>query len=65
MTDSSKLYKYQQVSLLYLKSREAEVMELVNNDTLGISMLLVESGSGGGKGMKCCRGRHSRGSTPA
>lgn len=64
MTDSSKLYKYQQVSLLYLKSREAEVMELVDNDTLGISMLLVESGSGR-KGTQCCPGRHGGGSTPA
>ena len=45
-TDSSELCKYQQVSLLYLKSRETEATELADIDTLGMKLLFVKSGKG-------------------
>lgn len=52
-TDSSKLCKYQQVSLLHLKSREAEGSDLFGTDTFEMSSLWNVAGmrgEGGGKG---------------
>lgn len=50
-TDSSELCKYQQVSLLYLKSRETEATELADMDTLGMRLLFVKSGKGDTDGL--------------
>lgn len=50
-TDSSELCKYQQVSLLYLKSRETEATELADIDTLGMKLLFVKSGKGDTDGL--------------
>lgn len=53
-TDSSKLCKYQQVSLLHLKSREAEGSDLFGTDTFEMSSLwnvagMWGRGEGGGR----------------
>ena len=49
--DSLELCKYQQVSLLYLKSRETEATELAGMDTSGMRLLFVKSGKGDTDGL--------------